>query len=302
MNTQEQLRDIYNKLNEINLRLVQVRQVGGNHNLLSATHPDTTPASPPTAGDLIYAAGAPPSTWQRLGIGGVNQILTVVAGAPAWADPAGGGGALFEDNFDDASLYWAWTTAGTDAARTITEAGGVLAFHVDAGTAAAFYTAAFSAPRIHIGCIGFPMAFQVKISDFTPNDDSAAGIFCIRDDAGAANVGYILERRRDDGTGQNGIFANRMGTDLASVDPMTTIPIWLRMRISTEHGRTRNTSYFDYSADGLAWTNITSDSNSGPYPGLYGLTIGMYVRSFTTTPQIDAEFDEFKQYLDGGPG
>lgn len=44
-----------------------------------------------TAGDLIVADGNASVT--RLGIGTDDQVLTMVSGAPAWADAAGGGGA-----------------------------------------------------------------------------------------------------------------------------------------------------------------------------------------------------------------
>ena len=41
-----------------------------------------------TTGDTIYASGA--STPARLGIGSTGQVLTVAAGVPTWATPAGG--------------------------------------------------------------------------------------------------------------------------------------------------------------------------------------------------------------------
>lgn len=42
-----------------------------------------------TAGDIIYGGVSGAGT--RLGIGSTNQVLTVVAGAPAWVSPAAGG-------------------------------------------------------------------------------------------------------------------------------------------------------------------------------------------------------------------
>lgn len=56
---------------------------GAPHAVLSATHSDTTAAAV-VAGDLIAGLGGGP-TWQRLGIGAPNDVLTVVAGFPAWA-------------------------------------------------------------------------------------------------------------------------------------------------------------------------------------------------------------------------
>jgi hypothetical protein len=45
-----------------------------------------------TAGDLIVADGA--SSVTRIGVGTDDQVLTLVSGAPAWADAGGGGGGL----------------------------------------------------------------------------------------------------------------------------------------------------------------------------------------------------------------
>jgi hypothetical protein len=45
-----------------------------------------------TAGDLIKGTGS--GTFDRLGIGSAGQVLTVTAGAPAWATPAAGGAGL----------------------------------------------------------------------------------------------------------------------------------------------------------------------------------------------------------------
>lgn len=53
------------------------------HNLLSATHPDTTAASP-TRGDLIVAQGASP-TWSRLALGSSGKYLRSDGTDAAWA-------------------------------------------------------------------------------------------------------------------------------------------------------------------------------------------------------------------------
>jgi hypothetical protein len=47
-----------------------------------------------TTGDTIYSSSG--STPARLGIGSTGQVLTVAAGIPSWATPAGGAGNLAE--------------------------------------------------------------------------------------------------------------------------------------------------------------------------------------------------------------
>lgn len=86
----------------IKVYIVEGGQAGGSlteHNILSATHPDTLPASL-IAGDLVYANTTP--KWARLPKGSVDgKLLTMVSGMPAWADPpgAGGGGAPAEATY-----------------------------------------------------------------------------------------------------------------------------------------------------------------------------------------------------------
>ena len=59
------------------------------YDLAAAAVPKSTVT---TAGDVIYATGSAAVT--RLGIGSAGQVLTVAAGVPSWAAPAGGGKVL----------------------------------------------------------------------------------------------------------------------------------------------------------------------------------------------------------------
>jgi hypothetical protein len=61
---------------------------GGTSGTVTITNSMATAIT--TAGDLIKGTGS--GTFDRLGIGSTGQVLTVTAGAPAWATPAAGGG------------------------------------------------------------------------------------------------------------------------------------------------------------------------------------------------------------------
>lgn len=61
---------------------------GGTSGTVTITNSMATAIT--TAGDLIKGTGS--GTFDRLGIGSTGQVLTVSAGAPAWATPSGGGG------------------------------------------------------------------------------------------------------------------------------------------------------------------------------------------------------------------
>jgi len=64
---------------------------GGTSGTVTITNSMATAIT--TAGDLIKGTGS--GTFDRLGIGSTSQVLTVVAGAPAWASPAGAANANY---------------------------------------------------------------------------------------------------------------------------------------------------------------------------------------------------------------
>lgn len=61
---------------------------GADHNILSATHPDSL-ADSVAAGDILFGNATP--KWARLPKGSDGQVLTLVSGLPAWQTPGGGG-------------------------------------------------------------------------------------------------------------------------------------------------------------------------------------------------------------------
>lgn len=102
------------------------------HNILSATHSDTTAASP-VAGDILYADATP--KWTKRAKGTNGHVLTLVSGLPDWAAAAGGGTHSLwfpdafpasptsqSDHFDDASLDAKWHEFDTAGKVVISEA------------------------------------------------------------------------------------------------------------------------------------------------------------------------------------
>jgi len=59
---------------------------GGNHNMLSATHSDTTAASV-NVGDLILGTAGSPNTWSKLAIGSNTYVLTSNGTTAGWQAP-----------------------------------------------------------------------------------------------------------------------------------------------------------------------------------------------------------------------
>jgi hypothetical protein len=68
---------------------------GAAHDILSATHSDTT-AVAVTRGDIIIGSGATPK-WTALPKGTATYILTMGADEPAWAAASGGGAGILEN-------------------------------------------------------------------------------------------------------------------------------------------------------------------------------------------------------------
>jgi len=84
-----------------------------NHNLLSATHSDTTAAAP-VAGDILYADATP--KWTKLPKGDDDDVLTLKAGIPSWEV---GGGAAAPAN----AQYVTLAVDGTLSAERVLTAG-----------------------------------------------------------------------------------------------------------------------------------------------------------------------------------
>ena len=85
---------------------------GGTSGTVTVTNSMATAIT--TAGDTLYGTGA--GTFSRLGIGSTGNVLTVAAGVPSWAAPAGGGKIL-------QVVQGTTTTATTIATTTMTDTG-----------------------------------------------------------------------------------------------------------------------------------------------------------------------------------
>jgi hypothetical protein len=102
---------------------------------------DTTGMTNPmtTTGDSIYSSSG--STPARLGIGSTGQVLTVAAGIPSWATPAGGGGmtllsttTLSGASTTISSIDQTYTDLSVRIISPLTSANGYLAIDPNAST------------------------------------------------------------------------------------------------------------------------------------------------------------------------
>ena len=264
------------------------------HDLLSTPHGDTTAAAV-QRGDMVVGKGASPK-WERLAKGTSAQVLTMGADEPAWATPSTGGGS-FIDNFADASRHWGWYDHQTSAAKTITEAGGVLTIAVSAGTTTDWWSAANSCPKCVTGFPGFPCEIITKLSITTVNDKVIAGMFVGGDCLGfGADYAVYFGRSRDDGTAKNGLFVESLGTRQYT-NAVLTNPIWLKILVTGDSGGSKMT--FFYSTDGISYTDTAL-----VYVALArtaGMVAGLFVKNWSGNA-ISAEFEFFTMTVSGGPG
>jgi len=102
---------------------------GGAHNLLSTTHLDTVPFSPPVRGDLVTAqnlispAGTNPS-WSRLPLGTSGQVLTSNGTDALWGTITAGTGITV--NFNSSTNTTTISTSGGGGSGCTLPVGGVL--------------------------------------------------------------------------------------------------------------------------------------------------------------------------------
>lgn len=209
----------------------------------------------------------------------------------------------FIDNFADASIHWAWDADNVAAGKTVTEASGLLTIAVAGGTDGVWSAANNLAPKVLIGVPGYPCEVVTKLNSYTVNDDTLAGLFVSYNATGTgARTVTILGRYRDDGGGHNGLVVHRVTDGVLASNSVTTLPIWLRLRIG-------NTSYFgakiifSYSTDGDSYTDLYTQS-TGVWPGAAGNTtvVGLLAENWGVLNAISAPFESFSASASYGPG
>lgn len=237
-----------------------------------------------------------------------NDVLTWDAAGATWQPEVGGGGGgvvesdiQFYDEFDDASIYWAWRDDAHNG--TIVEAGSVVTLSLAAAAdGRGVRPGKDYNPRIFTGCIGYPMIAECKLNSYSVNDGTSAGLYVSMSPGYKHWDWYLIARERNDGVGYNGLCVWANGANKAT-NAITTLPIWLRLRIGLWTGYMSDRIYGDYSLDGIAWTNVYSariDTSLGSY-GTMG--IGLFIENYLSggAQAIAAPFEYFRMYRVWGP-
>jgi hypothetical protein len=206
----------------------------------------------------------------------------------------------FLDHFSDASIFWAWKTLATSGIKTIVEAGSVLTI-ATVGADARWAVATNLAPKVSIGHPGLPCEIITKINSvgLTLDGNTHTGLYAGTPEGVSTNSGIIF------GAVSTGLRAYSMDGTSYNVTAVTTMPIWLKMRISAQVLVGYHVS-FQYSTDGIAWTTYQHIPGTdfywwgGTTPN--SMNIGLVLRGTAAACTSTIPFEFFRSTRIFGPG
>jgi len=216
-----------------------------------------------------------------------------------------GGGAVlkFRDLFNDSSIYWAWRQhKGSSAVgKLIQEADGRILLGIQPATTGCWVTSYNECPKIFMNAIAYPCEIITRLDTITDpiNDHTEAGLFISKHPKGyGADNEICITRRRDDLDTVNGLCVSRNAVVVLASNAITTLPVWLRIRLSSAVYYTLN-CYFDYSLDGLNWVEMYH-CEATTYFSLNPVGVGLVAKNGTeggdpptSKSEIVATFDHF---------
>lgn len=197
----------------------------------------------------------------------------------------------FYDKFNDDTRDQAWDDQPNNG--TIVESGGVLTLAIANGVDGNWGTGIKNTPFSLVTPTKDTIEVVTKLNDYVVNAETDSGLviantLTIPDGAG----GYAFTFGRFRSPGWDGLRVIDKGKAIVAEVEVTTLPIWLRMRI--EGSGASSVIYFDYSINGTDWDNLHIENN------LSWSLIGLQARSWGDFNGISAPF-EFFNYSYGDP-
>ncbi len=197
---------------------------------------------------------------------------------------------IFLDDFKDAVRNPSWTDIPNNG--LITEANGVLTFSVAGGVDGDWWQPNIdNAPIATISPSPSAVIVITKLNSYAVNDLTNAGLIIgntlsIPDAAGT--YCYSFMRAKTVATPINGLEVINLGVlGSQAANAVTTLPIWLRIRATAKSAP--NTIYFDYSLNGMDWTNLHSIADfTWSFVGLHAKNWGLPLAA------ISAPFEFFR--------
>lgn len=198
---------------------------------------------------------------------------------------------LFLDEFDDAARHADWTDEPNNG--TITEAAGVLTLAIAGAVDGNWWQPNIeNSPFVKFTPTSTRLTVVTQLNNFTVNDKVQTGLIIgntttIPDAAGGYCISFV--RMRGDPTAVNGLRVADVGrAALATVTPLVSLPIWLRMRISGNGAG--SVIDFDYSVNGTHWINIWTENN------FTWSFVGLHAKNWVDWNAISAPYEYFRIY------
>lgn len=239
-----------------------------------------------------------------------NDALTYDSGTRKWIPEAIAAGVSEEDlayldNFDDASRHWGWTDDAQNG--TITEAGELLTLSIGNAVNGGLAGGQNTAPRCYMGDPGSPFEVKVKLNSYTVNNSSQVGIF-ITDKPSFANDNnwMLFGRTKHDGVGVDGLAVTNFAGAYAHSNGITTLPIYLRCRVTNMAISADAKCEIAYSTDDETYTVMGTISLNGfsTTGQKINMTMGIFARNridAAACPAVDAPFEWYKMTRSLGP-
>jgi len=208
---------------------------------------------------------------------------------------------IFDDEFSDAFRDYKWTDEANSG--SVTEAAGLLTLAVPALTNGNWWQPNIeNSPFVKYTPAEDELVIITKLNNYVVNDQTNAGLIIgttttIPDAAGG--YCYAFCRARSGGT--NGLQVIDIGNGALATNAVTTLPIWLRLRISGSGAG--SVIAFDYSTDNITWTTLhTLNNATWTFVGLFAKNWGVFnaisapfeffhIRSLLGYPCGEASFD-----------
>jgi len=199
----------------------------------------------------------------------------------------------FKDNFADSEKYWAWRLflgELSEVGKTGVEENGYFELSVAQDINGHWDTDDNEAPRLFIGALSCPCEVKTRLDVFSDNLDNAAGIFISKAPCMfGTDLFYSFTRLHT--VAEDGIAV--LGPTVKAYVAITTLPVWLRIRIGCGSHQSY-TLYFDYSHDGVNWTNLYALDTGWAYLNLSSPGVGLLVNNYTSNNAVSGRFDFFQ--------
>jgi len=201
----------------------------------------------------------------------------------------------FKDNFADESQHWAWRLFKgelSEVGKEGVEQNGYYQLSVADTKDGRWDTDDNEAPRLIVGVPSVPCEIKTRLDYFTDIENSCAGLFITGGPTTFGGSHFFAIVRKHTAT-TDGIAVVETAQPLNGTAPITTLPVWLRIRLGCAAYCAIN-AYFDYSHDGVNWTTLWVQNTGWQFLNITSIATGIFVNNFSDFKAVTGRFDFFR--------